>query len=204
LYMREYNKLGKHRGAVLVAIIILMTTAVCCGSIVLTVANRIFESHTWQRNLLRCENITAQSLAVAERWFRLAVKSGELLHTSDFELYAMPKDDPWIRLPDSLLAELKILNNDVAIDIYIVDQNYSFRLKNTAELIDIPMCGPSEIYVKTEGASPDKYLARRFLISSSVVSDPVSNKVYSVSKNMLVLKDSGDNYHVIPLYSKKQ
>jgi hypothetical protein len=179
--------------------------AVCCGSIAMAAANRIFESHTWQAALLSRENVAVQALAAAEKWFVQAVKSDGLLDPSDFELSALPKDDPLIQIPCAFLAELKSLNKGTDIEIFVADQHYSSSFSAQADTMGIPMCGPSEISVNNaDGTSPDIYSAKRFLIGLRIMSESGSKNFYTVSKNMLVLKDKDGAYKAVSLYTKKR
>jgi len=201
--MRKYNGRKKHCGAALAAAMIWSVAAICCSSAAMAVANRIFESHTWQAFLLRRENNAVQALAVAEKWFISAVKSGKLLDPSEFDLSAAPKDDPCLQIPAELQEELKRLTNHPDIKAFVTDQNYGTGYEKTADAIGIPVCRPSDIYMENDENACEKYSARRFAVVSQIP-DPGSGKIFTISKQMLVLKDSGDNYHVIPLYSKKQ
>lgn len=173
------------------------------AGIVLSLANSIFESFYWQTYLIRRENVAVQAEAIAENWFIKRIKEGSQVYSSDFELPSEANEKPLLDMPDDLLSELKHLNDQVEIDVMIADQNYGTGFKNTASTLGIPLGRTSEINIFEGECSSDLYGVKRFQIITKIKNLQGQEKPFTLSKNILVLRDIYGGYQIITLYTKK-
>lgn len=194
----------KHNGLVLAGVLMLSLTALSCALLTLSTANKVFDTLDWQTMLLKEENTAVQAKAIAKNWFADQVENGTILSDEEFDLAALPKEDPYIKLPDDLFSELSAFNKNIDIKAEIIDQHYCDSFKPDADNMEIPFGSPSEHLLQRDGLSDDVLCVKRYCLRVSASFNERSDTSHVLAENMLAVRDGEGVIHLISLYTKKQ
>ena len=194
----------KHNGLVLAGVLMLSLAALACALLTLSTANKVFDTLDWQAMLLKEENTAVQAEAIAKSWFADQVEKGTILSNEEFDIAALPKEDPYVKLPDNLFSELSVLNKNIDIRAEIIDQNYSDSFQPDADNMEIPFGSPSEHLLQRDGSSDDILRVKRYCLRVSASFNKRSDRAHVLAKNMLAVKNGEGEVHLISLYTKKQ
>jgi len=204
LRRREHAEWKSNKGIVLVVMILWAFAAFSCAALILAVANVTAEEHRWQTDILTRENVALQASALVEDWFLKNLDSGSLLAEEDFDIGAAPRDDPYIDVPDEVLAKLRELNPRIEINAIIIDQNYSSAIASSMDKLETAYSAPFNVEVSCDAGDACTYCAKYFQITVSAAFKGSLNNRAAFVKNFLVLRKEDGTYKAICTCTKKQ
>lgn len=167
-------------------------------------SSKIVDFLNWKHLLLKRENAAVQAEAITKCWFCSYAAVEGAIDPSEFILGAEPKVDPYLDIPDDLLAELESKNRDITIEAKIIDQNYSDSFVPEAAVLNVPKGRPSKLLLMQDEGSQDICFVKRYSIRITSAYSETEDEPFVLSENLMVLKEPSGAIRVIPLYTKKQ
>ena len=193
----------KHRGAILISALLWSALAFAAITVVAGAADSISEEKNWQTATLRGENTVAQTSALAERWLKTKILSGDMFTAKDFEPAAKAVSEPVITVPDEVFASLRAVTPYASIDAEVIDLNYAESYKSTAEASRTPRAAPLAASVNDEAGDITDYRVKFIQLKTRVVLPSQGQAVFSRTETFLVLLARDGSLKTIRLYSKK-